>query len=269
MPEQSESRDVGRGVNPTRRPRSFGGRAVERQHRRCRGLHVLGARFLPFERGGDDPGADRFREEEDVTWLRARFGPDLVRMDRAGYDQPELWLRIGDRVPTGDDRPGLGDLVRRTLEDGGDHLRWQVLREPGDIEREEDGAAHGIDVTHAVRGGDGAVGPGVVDDRGEEIDRLHHRQIGRDAIDRGVVACLETDDEVRMGGKGQGAQNLRQGRRAQFSRSASAAGERCQSYLVSGLHGVVLSIPETGHGTDPRLTAMIGAVLGSVKRKRG
>jgi hypothetical protein len=47
-----------------------------------------------------------------------------------------------------------------------------------------------------------------------------------------------------MRGEGQRAQDLRQGRRAQFSRSACAAGERCESYLVSGLHGVVLSMLE-------------------------
>jgi hypothetical protein len=58
------------------------------------------------------------------------------------------------------------------------------------------------------------------------------------------VASLETDDEIRVGGEGQRTQHLRQGRRAQFGRSASAAGERCQPYLVSGLHGVVLTIPE-------------------------
>ena len=201
--------------------------------------------FSLLERGGDDAGADRLGQKEHVARERAGLGPDLVGMDRAGDDEPELRLGIGDGVPAGDDRAGLGDLLRRALEDGGDHLRRQVLREPGDIEREEDRAAHGVDVAHAVGGGDGAVGPGVVDDRGEEIDRLHDGQIGRKAIDRGVVAGLETDDEVRVGGEGQRTQYLRQGRRAQFGRSASAAGERRQPYLVSGLHGDVLTIPDT------------------------
>ena len=244
VPEQPEAGDIGRGVDAARRSRRLGGGAVEGQHRRRGGLDVLGARFLVLERGGDDAGADRLGQEEDVARERAGLGPDLVGMDRAGDDQPELRLGIGDGVPAGDDRAGLGDLLRRALEDGGDHVRRQVLREPGDIEREEDRAAHGVDVAHAVGGGDGAVGPGVVDDRGEEIDRLHDRQIGRKAIDRGVVAGLETDDEIRVGGEGQRTQHLRQGRRAQFGRSASAAGERGQPYLVSGLHGVVLTIPE-------------------------
>jgi hypothetical protein len=47
-----------------------------------------------------------------------------------------------------------------------------------------------------------------------------------------------------VGGEGQGTQHLRQGRRAQFGRSASAAGERGQPNFVSGLHGSVLSILE-------------------------
>jgi hypothetical protein len=72
-----------------------------------------------------------------------------------------------------------------------------------------------------------------------------------------------------VGGEGQRTQYLRQGRRAQFGRSASAAGERGQSYLVSGLHGVVLSIRRHRRGTGPLLLAMIGGGLGSVKRMRG
>jgi hypothetical protein len=78
----------------------------------------------------------------------------------------------------------------------------------------------------------------------EGIDLLHDRQIGRKAIDRGGVAGLETDNEIRVSGEGQRTQHLRQGRRAQFGRSASAAGERGQSNLFSGLHEVVLTIPE-------------------------
>jgi hypothetical protein len=45
-----------------------------------------------------------------------------------------------------------------------------------------------------------------------------------------------------VGGEGQRTQYLRQGRRAQFGRSAGAAGERCQPDLISGLHGMILSI---------------------------
>jgi hypothetical protein len=48
-----------------------------------------------------------------------------------------------------------------------------------------------------------------------------------------------------VGGEGQRTQHLRQGRRAQFGRSASAAGERSEPDLVSGLHGVVLTILNT------------------------
>jgi hypothetical protein len=45
-----------------------------------------------------------------------------------------------------------------------------------------------------------------------------------------------------VGGEGQRTQHLRQGRRAQFGRSASTAGECSQPDLFSGLHGVVLTI---------------------------
>jgi hypothetical protein len=44
-------------------------------------------------------------------------------MDGAGDDESELRLGIGDGVPAGDDGAGLGNLLRRTLEDGGDHVR--------------------------------------------------------------------------------------------------------------------------------------------------
>jgi hypothetical protein len=68
-----------------------------------------------------------------------------------------------------------------------------------------------------------------------------------------------------VGGEGQRTQYLRQGRRAQFSRSASAAGERGQPDLVSGLHRVFLTIATLGLGTGPRPLAIIGGALGSVK----
>ena len=66
----------------------------------------------------------------------------------------------------------------------------------GHVQRQQNSPAHGVDITHAVGSRDGAVGPGVDDDGGEEIDRLHDGQIGRKPIDRGIIAGLQTNDEI-------------------------------------------------------------------------
>ena len=60
-------------------------------------------------------------------------------------------------------------------------------------ERSKRAAAHGINVTESVGGGDLPESVGIVHDRGEEIDSLNQRLIGRDLIHSGVVGVIEAD----------------------------------------------------------------------------
>ncbi len=60
--------------------------------------------------------------------------------------------------------------------------------------------AHGVDVRQRVRGGDGAERIRVVDDRREEVDRLHEAEVVGHLRDGGVVSRLEETRELAAGG---------------------------------------------------------------------
>ena len=77
--------------------------------------------------------------------------------------------------------------------------RQRFARPRRDVEREQRGAAHRVHVAQRVRGGDCAPGRGVVDDRGEEVDRGHQCPIGREAIDGSVVPGRGVDQQRGVG----------------------------------------------------------------------
>ena len=60
------------------------------------------------------------------------------------------------------------------------------------------GAAHRVDVPQRVRRGDLAVRVRVVDDRREEVDRLHDRDSVGELVDAGIVAALGRDEHPRV-----------------------------------------------------------------------
>ena len=209
MAYQPETGDVGAGVDPADLAGGERGRAVEREHGLDGGGDVLGGGRFALEGGRHDSGAEGLGEKETVARERSRFGQDALWMDRAGDAEAILRLVVGDGMSAGDHRAGLGDLAGAPLKDRGQQVGGQVFGESGDVERQQDIATHGVDVAHAVRRRDRAVGPGIVDDRGEEVDRLNDRQLGRELVDRRVVAGLQTNQEVRVGALGERAQNLR------------------------------------------------------------
>ena len=72
----------------------------------------------------------------------------------------------------------------------------EVFGEGGDVEGDGDLAAHGVDVTHGVGGGDGPELVGVVHERGEKIKRKHHRLLIVELVYSGVVERGQTDQEA-------------------------------------------------------------------------
>ncbi len=64
------------------------------------------------------------------------------------------------------------------------------------VEREQRLRPHRPDVAHRVGRGDLPVGERVVEHRGEEVHRLHHRQVLGEPVHRRVVAGLEADQRV-------------------------------------------------------------------------
>ena len=57
-------------------------------------------------------------------------------------------------------------------------------------------AAHGIHIAQRIGGGDLAEDVRIVDDGGEEVDRLDERQLRRELIHAGVVGCVKADEHI-------------------------------------------------------------------------
>ena len=92
----------------------------------------------------------------------------------------------------------------------GDHVEGDPRRRP-----------HRVDVREGICGRNATEVVGVIDDRGEEVNRLDQRQIGAQPVNGRVVGGIEPDDQVR--GRGRDG-NARESRRADGVDLAGAAG---------------------------------------------
>ena len=74
-----------------------------------------------------------------------------------------------------------------------------VLGKRGDGQRGERASAHRVDVRQRIGAGDASVGDRVVDDRREEIDRLHQRALVIEPVHTRIVRgpVVDQDPVVR------------------------------------------------------------------------
>lgn len=86
--------------------------------------HLLGDFCFQFfrgeafaDRGGNDPGAEWFGEEEVIAGLAAGVGDGAVRVDQAGHGKSVERLGIEHGVATGEGAFSFGDLVGSPEED--------------------------------------------------------------------------------------------------------------------------------------------------------
>ena len=235
MAEETEPGDVGGGAQAGG-DGEVGGVAVEPQHRLDGAVEPGGVAPAAAGRGEDDASAEGLRQVETVASAEGGLAQQAGGVREAEDAEAVLGLVVPDRVAAGDGAAGLGDLVGAAADDAGGDVGREVLGEGGDVEGEHDLAAHRVDVGHGVGGGDGAVLPGVVDERGEEVEGGNDGGARVDAVDGGIIGRPEPGEEVgmRFGVErlGQWRQNLRQGLRARLGRSAAAAGQVRQPDLV-------------------------------------
>ena len=209
------------------RDRRARGAAVELDHGRDHGREILRRERAVLVRGREHARADRLREPQRVARAQPRFQEDRVRSHATGHGDAELGLPIDHRVASRDDSSRLGELVGRTLKEPLQLFEGKILRPGGDVEPEEDLAAHRVDVAHRVGRADGAGRVRVVDDGRKEIEGLDDRDVRRDEIDGRVVARLETDEQLlRCALFAHWTQDLRQRAGAQLGASAGAGRER-------------------------------------------
>jgi hypothetical protein len=116
-------------------------------------------------------------------------------------------------------------LLVRGSEDGGEHLRRQLLREGCDRKREQRRAAHGEDVVERVRRRDRAVVAGVVDDGREEVEREDQCPLVVEPVDGRVVGRREADQQVLGLRRDEALEQLLEARRRILGGAAAAGGE--------------------------------------------
>jgi hypothetical protein len=241
VPEQPEAGDV-RGARRACRERRPGGGPVRRRHgRHGRGQQPAG-RDAPLDRGGGHPDAQRLGQHERVAVAQPGVGQEPVGCHLADDGQAVLGLRVVHAVPADHHEPALRRDVGAARQHLAEHVERQLVAGPGhEVEREQRPAAHRVDVRHRVLGCDPAPGAGVVDDGGEEVGGHHERARSIQPPDGRVVTGLGADEEVRVAGRGQRAQDLRELVRCELAGSTRAVAE--------------LGEPAAGHrlGHDPQL----------------
>ena len=128
-------------------------------------------------------------------------------------------------MATGDDDARLFRDVHPAEQHAPEHLLRQVLGEADDVERKEWGAPHGVDVAEGVHRCNGAEVVRVVDDRREEVDRLHDGDVVRQSVDGRVVARVESHEQVIVLHVREVAQDLAEVLGAELPRSPCASGQ--------------------------------------------
>ena len=137
-----------------------------------------------------------------------------------------LELFVDDRVTADDEGAGLVNFVLPTAQDLGEHAQRKRVRwKADDVERSERLTAHGIDVGEGIRRCDLAKGVWIIDDRREEVDGLHEREVVGQHEDPRVIEGLATDDQVGIGPVRERRERSRQVTRTQFGGSTSATRE--------------------------------------------
>jgi hypothetical protein len=118
------------------------------------------------------------------------------------------------------------NLVLSAAEDVGENAQWELAaRKPNDAERSQRLAAHGIDVRQCVGGSDLSELIGIIDDRREEVDGLHKREIGGQPKNPRVIEGLATDKNSGIRFRAQRREGAGQVTRTQLGGSTSAARE--------------------------------------------
>ena len=150
----------------------------------------VGARLLALGGGRDRAAADRLGQEEDVAGGPRRS----CARSRSGCatpvtDMPYLGSGSSIEWPPMTATPASAATSAPPRRISREHVAAEPLEREGDeVERGQRPRAHRVDVRERVGGRYAAEVVGIVDDRREEVDRLHERQLVADAVDARVVA---------------------------------------------------------------------------------
>ncbi len=171
---------------------------------------VVGRR-APLDRRRGHPDAERLGQHERVAVAQAGVGEDRVGCHLADDGQAVLGLGVVDAVAADHHEAALRPDVRAARQHLAEQRERQLVARPRhEVQREQRPPAHRVDVRHRVLRRDPAPRAGVVDDGGDEVGGHHQRARSVQPPDGRVVTGVGADEEVRMAGRGQRAQDLRE-----------------------------------------------------------
>ncbi len=183
-----------------------------------------------LQRGGDGPDAQRLGQHQHVAGAGARVGQDRVRMDDAGDRHSKFGLRVLNRVTAKDRHASLLRNRAGAPQDFQQHVLAEVIQREGDqVQRTDRRRAHRVDVRQRVGGSDPPEVEWVIDDRGEEVDRVHQREVLTQPVHAGVVRVPVADEDIRvLLAEGQPGQQRCDRGGGELAAAAGAMGERSQ-----------------------------------------
>ena len=228
---------------------------VERRHLAVELLQQRLLHQIGFCRRRDDADAERLCQDQRVARLRVRVGQHLFRMDEARHGQAVDRLRAVDRMPAGDDGPGLIRLVIAAAQDLAHGVAVHLVGQTHHVQRQLRLAAHRIDITQRVRRRNLPVEERVIDDRRKEVCCLYDGDVVRDLVDARVVALVVADEKPRVAVRAEALEHPAQ-RPSAHLRAAAGAGSQLRELDIS-LHvhppsGIPRRIPFPPRGRSAR-----------------
>ena len=141
------------------------------------------------------------RVEQHVIRLHARVAYDAVGMHGAEHGQAVFGLVVVDGMAAHDKGAGLAHLVGAAAHDLADDVGAQRDGKRQYVERDQRLCAHGEHVGKRVCRGDAAKLVGVVAHRREKVERQHRGRVVIDAVDGSIVARVEPQQQLGIGGR--------------------------------------------------------------------
>jgi hypothetical protein len=220
--EQPEAGHVG-GSPDTGCQRRRRSARVQGGHRRDRVLEDLAGRLVPVV---EHPDPEWFRQCQRRSRRRGVVAQQPVGIGDPGDGHPVERFGGVDAVAADDGAARLLRDVEPALEDAGGELGWQHVTGPAEqVDRDDGGAAGGVDVGQGVRRSDPSEVDGVIDHRAEEVGGRQDSLPAHDPDDRAVVTVVEPDDHLRPVHLAQPGDHRLQLTRWDLARTAPAVGE--------------------------------------------
>ena len=160
-------------------------------------LYRFGRSHLTLDGGGNNAASQRFCQKQNIARPGRGVADDPVRIHQAGHGQTVLQFFILDRVAT---HQADSRFPQNTLP-AGQHFTQNLTRHGADWKEDQvhggyRSAPHRIYVGDRIGGGNPAKGIGIVNQRGDDIGRLHQGALRRYPVNTGVIAGFRTYQQI-------------------------------------------------------------------------